>query len=38
MKKRARMSRKQNKRTFRKGNGVKRKNYAAGPMRGGIRL
>lgn len=38
MKKRSKMSSKKSKRSFRSGNGVKRKNYSPGPMRGGIRL
>lgn len=35
---RRKMSRKANKRNFRKGNKVKKKNYSHGVMRGGIRL
>ena len=35
---RKRMSRRASKRNFKRGNRVKRKNYYAGPMRGGIRL
>jgi len=38
MAKRKKMSRKASKKNFSKGNGVKAKNYADSPMRGGIRL
>jgi len=38
MKKRSKMSRKKSRRNFRSGNGVKSRNFAGSPMRGGIRL
>jgi len=38
MKKRMKMSKKKSRKNFRRGSGVKSKNFAGGPMRGGIRL
>jgi len=38
MRKRSKMSRQKSRKTFTKGARVKSKNYASGPMRGGIRL
>jgi len=38
MPKRKKLSRKASKKNFSRGNGVKSKNYADNPMRGGIRL
>ncbi len=38
MRKRSRLTKKKSSKNFKKGNGVKTKNYRVGPMRGGIRL
>jgi len=38
MPKRSKMSRRSSRKNFRRGSGTKGKNFASGPMRGGIRL
>ena len=38
MKKRQKLTRRSSRKNFRRGSGTKAKNFAGGPMRGGIRL